>query len=67
MDYHRKKVAYNKKRFRTLQVIIILASSIVQLVNVIDFLPVSTRIISASLGSLITIATSLMNPRKPTK
>ncbi len=47
-----------------MQIIIIISSSIVPLINVIDFLPVPTRIISAMLGALITIITSITQLKK---
>lgn len=62
--WYSKKSRENKQKFHMTQIIIIISSSIVPLINVIDFLPIFTRIISAILGTLITIITSITQLKK---
>jgi Protein of unknown function (DUF4231) len=62
--WHSRKARENKEKFHIFQIITIVSGSIVPLVNVVDFLPLPTRIISAILGSLITIVTSITQLKK---
>jgi hypothetical protein len=60
--YHSKKARDSKVHFTRLQIIIIVAGSVVPLINVSpdEFLPFSTRIASAFLVALIAIITSII-------
>ena len=62
--WHSAKARENKAKYHLFQIITIIAGSIVPLINVIDFLPFSTRVISGALGSLITIITSITQLKK---
>ena len=62
--WHSRKATMNKTRFHLFQFIVIIAGSIVPLVNIIDYIPVSTRLVSAGLGSLVAIITSFIQLNK---
>jgi hypothetical protein len=68
IKWHSNRASFNKQRYHMLQIITIIAGSMVPLVNVIggdnDFLPLSTRVVSAGLGALITIVTSITQLKK---
>jgi hypothetical protein len=61
--WYEKKASENKNRFHYFQVIIIVASAIIPLVNLID-IPLQTRVTSAILGAIITGITALTQLKK---
>ena len=64
ITWYEKKAAENKTKFHYFQIIIIIASAIIPLVNLIDFAPLQTRIISAILGTAITGITGLIQLKR---
>jgi hypothetical protein len=61
--WYEKKATENKNMFHYLQVVIIVASAIIPLVNLID-IPLQTRVTSAILGAIITGITALTQLKK---
>ncbi len=53
-----------RRKIHTIQIITIIISSVLPIVNIIDFLPLSTRLISSVLGSIIAISTSISQQQK---
>jgi hypothetical protein len=62
--WYEKKATENKTKFHYFQIIIIVASAIIPIVNIIDFAPLQIRVISAILGAAITGITSLVQLKK---
>src|SRR3712207_3407407 len=62
--WHSSKSREYKRKTNFTQTIIIVVSSIVPVINIIDFLPLSTRLISAILASIITMTTLISQQRK---
>jgi hypothetical protein len=64
LDYHSKQSRHNKKRFYSLQAVIIITSALVPIVNVVipggDLL----RLISSILGGIIVVITGVMQLHK---
>jgi Protein of unknown function (DUF4231) len=56
IKWYSQKARHNKLRFRTYQIIIIIAGSIIPVVNVGGFTDLSTRIISSIIGGIILVA-----------
>ena len=52
-SWHEQKANQYKQRYHILQIVIIVASSIIPIINIVDFAPLSVRVLSAILGSLI--------------
>jgi hypothetical protein len=65
LDYHSKQSRHNKKRFYTLQFVIIITSALVPVVNVI-IIPEGdlVRLISSILGGIIVVITAVMQLHK---
>jgi hypothetical protein len=63
ITWYETKATENKNRFHQFQVIIIVASAIIPLVNLVD-IPVQTRVTSAILGAIITGITALTQLKK---
>ena len=64
IQWHSMMARRNKSRFHLFQIIIIITSSVVPIVNVAENIPIQTRLISAILGSLITVITSVTQLKK---
>jgi hypothetical protein len=64
IEFYGKKSRVNKFRYRLLQVIIMVASGFVPLVNISDFASLQTRIISSVLGSITIIITGISQLEK---
>jgi hypothetical protein len=64
LDYHGKASKENKKKFYSLQFIIILTSALIPIVNVVSPAGDALRLISSILGGIIVVSTSLMQLHK---
>jgi hypothetical protein len=64
LDYHSKASKENKKKFYSLQFIIILTSALIPIVNVVSPAGDALRLISSILGGIIVVSTSLMQLHK---
>lgn len=64
ITWYEKKATENKTKFHCFQIIIIVASAIIPLVNLIDFAPLQTRVVSAILGAAITGITGLIQLKR---
>jgi uncharacterized membrane protein YgaE (UPF0421/DUF939 family) len=60
INWYSFKGRENKRNFTRLQIIVIITGAAIPLINIIDFLPISTRLASALLGALIAIVTSIL-------
>jgi uncharacterized membrane protein YgaE (UPF0421/DUF939 family) len=60
INWYSFKGRENKRNFTRLQIIVIITGAAIPLINIIDFLPISTRLASAFLGALIAIVTSIL-------
>jgi hypothetical protein len=63
IKWHSKKARHNKSRFRLCEVIVIIAGSIIPIVNIVEIDP-GTRIVSSVLGGLIAIVTGITQLEK---
>ena len=64
IGWYSKKATDNKKWYYFFQVVLIITSAMVPIINVIDFAPLSTRIISSVLGSIMLGITSVTQLKK---
>jgi hypothetical protein len=64
IKWYEKKASANKSRFHASQLVIIIASAIIPIVNVIDFAPVEIRIVSSILGGIIIGFTGFIQLKK---
>jgi Protein of unknown function (DUF4231) len=64
LDWYDRKAIFNKNRFRLFQIITIIASAIVPIVNIYPIGDVQTRIISSILGGTIAIVTAITQLEK---
>jgi Protein of unknown function (DUF4231) len=62
--WHGDKAQHNKFRFRSNQIMIMIASAVVPIINVLDIGPLETRIISSILGGIIIIITGISQLEK---
>ncbi len=62
--WHEQKATQYKQRYHILQIVIIVASSIIPIINLIDFAPLSVRVLSAILGSLIAATAGILQLKK---
>jgi hypothetical protein len=62
--WYEGKANTNKSKFHTLQVVIIAASAIIPIINLMDFAPFETRLISSLLGGGITAITAVIQLKK---
>jgi hypothetical protein len=59
IEWHSNKARYNKQRFRQVQIITLVASAIIPIINVANIADLQTRIISSILGGIIVVTTGL--------
>ncbi len=64
IDWYSKKATTNKNRFHGFQILIIIVGAIIPLVNLIDFAPVETRVISSILGVIIVGVSGILQLKK---
>ncbi|MGA9154018.1 MAG: DUF4231 domain-containing protein [Candidatus Nitrosopolaris sp.] len=64
IQWHSKKTRQNKLRFRLCQIIILVASPIIPIINVAGIGDIQTRIISSILGGIIVVITGLTQLEK---
>src|SRR5919201_3854843 len=64
IQWHSKKARQNKLRFRLYQIIILIASAIIPIVNVASIGDLQTRIISSIIGGIIVVITGLTQLEK---
>lgn len=53
IKWYSEKATENKSRYHNLQIIMIIIASAIPVINVIDFAPIETRIISSIMGAVI--------------
>jgi hypothetical protein len=58
ISWFSKKAADQKRRFHSYQTIVIILGAIIPLVNIINFLPIETQVLSSLLGGLVSIFTA---------
>ena len=59
IDWYSQKSAYNKSRFQLFQIITLIASAIIPIVNIIDVIDFPVRIISSVLSGIIIIVVGM--------
>jgi hypothetical protein len=64
IEWHSKQSKKNKLRFGLSQIIILVASAIIPIINVANIVDVETRIISSVIGSIIVVATGITQLEK---
>jgi hypothetical protein len=64
IEWHSNKATYNKLRFRQVQIITLVASAIIPIINVANIADLQTRIISSVLGGIIVVTTGLTQLEK---
>jgi hypothetical protein len=64
IKWHSNKAQHNKRRFRSNQIMIMMASAIIPIVNILEFGNLETRIISSILGGLIIVITGISQLEK---
>jgi hypothetical protein len=64
IDWHSEKARHNKLRFRLYQIITLIASAIIQIINVASIGDFQTRIISSIIGGIIVVATGITQLEK---
>jgi len=64
ITWYSQKAQHNKIRFRLCQVMILVAGSIIPIINVAGFGDIATRITSSVIGALIVIATGVTQLEK---
>jgi hypothetical protein len=64
LDYHSKASKENKKKFYSLQFLIILTSALIPIVNVVSPAGDALRLISSIFGGIIVVTTSLLQLHK---
>jgi Protein of unknown function (DUF4231) len=64
IEWHSNKAKYNKLRFRQVQIITLVASAIIPIINVANIADLQTRIISSILGGIIVVTTGLTHLEK---
>jgi len=64
ITWYSKKAQHNKTRFRLCQVIILVAGSVIPIINVAGFADLPTRITSSVIGAMIAIATGVTQLEK---
>ena len=64
IKWHSKKARDNKFRFRLYQIIIVIASTIIPLINVANFEDFQTRMISSIIGGIIAVVTGITQLEK---
>ena len=64
MKWYESKANENKSRFHIFQTIIIIASVIIPLINLINFAPFEIRVISSILGGTVTGVTAFIQLKK---
>lgn len=62
--WYSKKATNNKFRFHFLQMMILIIGAAIPIVNIIDFAPFETRIISSILGSITVTITGIIQLKK---
>lgn len=64
IKWHSQKARYNKQKFRLYQIIILIASAIIPIVNVINFTDLPTRVSSSIMAGIIAVATGITQLEK---
>lgn len=64
IQWYSKKASENKRKFHAYQVVLIIVGVLIPIVNVIDFAPIETRIISSILGGIVVGITSILQLKK---
>ncbi len=64
IEWYSKKATNNKKKFHGYQVLIIIASALIPIINTIDFGNVETKLPSSILGGIIIGITSILQLKK---
>jgi hypothetical protein len=64
IDWHSKKARHNKLRFRIYQIITLIASAIIPIINVANIGDFQTRVISSIIAGIIAVATGLTQLEK---
>jgi hypothetical protein len=64
INWYSHKAQHNKINFRLCQIIILVAGSIIPIINVVGFGDIATRIISSVVGAIIVIATGITQLEK---
>jgi Protein of unknown function (DUF4231) len=64
LKWHSRKAAANKFRYRLCQIIIMIISAVIPLVNLLTNLDIETRIVSSLLGAVILVVTGISQLEK---
>lgn len=64
IDWYSDRATENKRKFHGYQIIIIIASVLIPIINAIDFATLETRVISSILGGVIMGITSILQLKK---
>jgi hypothetical protein len=64
IDWHRKKARHNKLRFRVCQIITLISSAIIPIINVANIGDFQTRVISSIIAGIIAVVTGLTQLEK---
>ncbi len=64
IEWYSKKATENKSKFHGYQIVLIVVGVLIPIINVIDFAPLETRIISAILGGTIAGIIGLLQLKK---
>ena len=64
ITWYEKRANSNKKKFHACQIVIIITSAIIPIINIIDFVTLAVRITSSILGGIILGLTGLIQLKK---
>jgi uncharacterized membrane protein len=64
VNWYEKKERDNKSKFHLFQAIIIIASGLIPILYIVDFVPIHIRVISSILGGTISAMTALIQMKK---
>lgn len=64
INWHSKKARHNKLRFRLYQIVTLVASAIIPIINVTNVGDFQTRVISSIIGGIIAVATGITQLEK---
>lgn len=64
INWYSEKATENKSRFHNLQIIIIIIAAAIPVINVIDFAPLETRIVSSIMGAVVVAIMGIIQLKK---
>lgn len=64
IEWYSKRATENKTKYHVYQVVLIIVGVLIPVVNVIDYAPVETRVISAILGGIVVGITGMLQLKK---